>query len=571
MTRVACRGGLATGRRPIWVVLPMVAAACTGAAGVPPDITAVGGSGGSAAGGDPGGRPHVDPLACRAPGVGAPRLRLLGREDIERTLQDIFPEVRGRWQNALPANTVSIHGYDNDADAVAGRQWAAGMLATAESLADAVTGDALGDVLPCARGGAPADAPACAGEFVDRYGARLFRRALTGAERARYLDFFAAARARTDFRVALRYTLIGLVQSPHAVYRSELGEPGPGGQRTLTDDEIATALAYTFSGSTPGPELTDAARQRRLAGAAPARAATRIEAARALLDSARGREQLLHFFRQFLGTSRAVAVERPAVTGFREASPALSAEADAFFDAELIAGGGGVREFLTAPRTYPSRGSAVYQGLAVPGQDFQAAERPPGRGIGALAQSAFLATHSSSDASSPTRRGLFVYLKLLCQPHIEVPSDVPQLGAPEPGRRTTRQRYEDQHVRAGGGCASCHRNFDPLGFAFEHFDEGGRYRQDEGGLPIDSRATVTHPVTGEEVSFGGQEDLARLLAEDPAVHACLAHQLALYAFGDDEACQAHGLVTELGAGTLGLREGYARLAGEPHFSTRSAR
>src|SRR5690606_33441922 len=126
------------------------------------------------------------------------------------------------------------------------------LLETAESVATAVTGSALSGILPCA---ASAPDRACAQQFLTSYGTRLFRRPLTQAEQDRFLGFFDTALSGSDFPSALKWVVVGLIQSPHAVYRSEIGEVQGDGTRLLDSYELATQLAYTYTGSAPSEEL----------------------------------------------------------------------------------------------------------------------------------------------------------------------------------------------------------------------------------------------------------------------------------------------------------------------------
>ena len=54
-------------------------------------------------------------------------------------------------------------------------------------------------------------------------------------------------------------------------------------------------------------------------------------------------------------------------------------------------------------------------------------------------------------------------------------------------------------------CASCHAKMDPLGFAFEHFDAVGRYREKDGDEPIDAAGVFE---TGEPFLRRIQNDRA---------------------------------------------------------------
>src|SRR5947199_7603644 len=144
----------------------------------------------------------------------------------------------------------------------------------------------------------------------------------------------------------------------------------------------------------------------------------------------------------------------------------------------------------------------------MPSQDYASVQRPTGLGIGVLAQGAFLATHASSDTSSPTKRGLFPYYRLFCSAKLTPPPNVPPLDttSAKPNVNTTRDRYELLHQMAGTTCAVCHKQFDPIGFASEHFDEAGRYRAKEKTFDINASGSVTTP-DGSTLTFSSQEDL----------------------------------------------------------------
>ena len=148
------------------------------------------------------------------------------------TLNSVFPSVAGQWQSELPANQVSVAGFDNAASNQVGNQYAELLLDTAESVADAVTASsALGNLLPCSTS---APDRSCAEEYVTDYGQRLFRRPLTQEEKDRYLTFFDGALETADFATGIKWITVGLIQSPSAVYRSEIGSDMGDGNRKLS-------------------------------------------------------------------------------------------------------------------------------------------------------------------------------------------------------------------------------------------------------------------------------------------------------------------------------------------------
>ena len=538
------------------LLLVLGLSACQGAIGGAP-----GGNGNTSGGGGSGGSPNLT-VACAKPEVGTPALRLLTPGEMVRTLNDIFPGIQGQWTSTLPSSTLSDFGFDNDASVTVGKQLAASLLDTAQSLATVVTGSAAGMFVPCA---ASSPDRTCAEQFLNQYGRRLFRRPLTTAEHDRYLGFFDASLAKSNFTSALKWMLIGLIQSPNAVYRSEVGVVASDHLRHLTVFEQATALAYTFGGSTPSGDL--------LARADTGDLGDVVALARDIQATPAGEDAFKRFFQGYLGYTSVTSVQKTNIPTFSSVSADMVRETDAFIHDIVVVKQGGLRELLTAPTTNPTAALAAYYGFPAPASDLASITRPDGRGIGILAQGSFLATHAGPDSSSPTQRGLFPFFRMFCQPKLTPPNNVPQIPQPVPGVKTTRQRYEEAHVQPNTVCAGCHRRFDPIGFGFEHFDEGGRFRDTESGLPINSVSRVPDPsdasATATLFTFNGQEDLVTGLASQDLGQQCIAAYMATYAFGTSEACIGASQVSDLKAGNIGLAEAYVRLAAEPHFTTRN--
>ena len=525
----------------------------SGAVGTGSGGTGAPGSGGASSGGATG-----FTLECPKANLGSPLERLLTRTELEATLVDIFPEVKGQWSGSLPASNLSAYGFDNDGSAEVGKQLAGALVDTALSVATALTGTPLATILPCSTSAADR---ACADTFLTKYGKRLFRRPVTQAERDRYLTFFDATKTKSDFKTALKYMIAGVIQSPNTLYRSEVGAVQGDGTRQLTPHEVATALAYTYSGTAPSEAL--------LAKADAGDLGDVLATAKTMMASEPGKQMMQRFFEGYLAYTSVSAIARPNVPNFSNVGGHMAQETRAFIDDVVLKKGGGIKELLTASTTNPSAALATFYAFPAPGGDYAPVTRPASRGIGVLSQGSFLTTHASATGSSPTKRGLFVYERLLCEPRLSVPDNVPTISDPMPGQKTTRQRYEELHAKPGTGCAGCHVRFDPIGFGFEHFDEGGRYRESESGLAINSTGSASKAGT-PLFMFNGQEELARGLAEQPVVAQCVAAHMATFAYGSNEACTGASQVAALQAGTIGLAEAYARLATEPHFTKRNA-
>jgi len=266
---------------------------------------------------------------------------------------------------------------------------------------------------------------------------------------------------------------------------------------------------------------------------------------------------------------RVASIERTGIDQFAAVRSAMVQETHSFIDQVVLQNNGGLRELLTANTTNPSQALATYYGFPAPATDYASVQRSSGRGLGILAQGSVLASRAQPNGSSPTQRGLLVFSRLLCNIKPSPPANVPPIGAPAPGVQTTRQRYEVDHMTSPV-CSSCHKLFDPIGFGFEHFDEGGRYRDTDSGLPINTVSNVPKSDGSALFQFQDQESLAQGLAQQAVVSQCFSAYLATYAFGTGEACLGATRVPEFSAGTLSIADYYAALALEPHFTRRTS-
>lgn len=496
-------------------------------------------------------RPSV--CAPSARDVAGPRLlRRLTREELEASVRQVFELDAARWTGPIvPPDPASHDGFTNHADLLSvNESYAVQLRESAERVG----------VIVAEREACP-DA-SCAGAFLDRYGRRAFRRPLTETERARYEAL--AASAGPD---AVRWITAALVQSPHFLYRSELGAID-GTIARLDGHELSTALAFTLTGGPPDDALLDRADElsdpdvRRAIGSALAfdeAGAPRPAFAR----------QVLRFARGWLGLpaldNLGKSPERfPAWTpAVREA---LRAEVDAFLQRVVLEERGSVRALLSSRTTALDPVLAGYYGWGAPGL----AERPAGWGAGVLALGGVLAIGATNVATSPTQRGHFVRTRVLCDRIDPPPPDIPMI--PEPtGAETTRERYERLHA-SDVFCQSCHRLMDPIGFGFEHLDAAGRFRADEHGFPIDDTGAIEAlDPEAPPVRFEGADELAELLADDPAAARCVGSFAAAHAYGlsrEDAPCLASSALDGL-AEDRPLVELFVELALTPHFERRA--
>jgi hypothetical protein len=275
---------------------------------------------------------------------------------------------------------------------------------------------------------------------------------------------------------------------------------------------------------------------------------------------------------EWSGYGRVASKTKTTVSNFEDLRGSMLGETGLFLGEVVVTRRGGARELLTASYTFLDGAlSQLYGFGSVTGTSFQLVERPAGQGLGLLAQGSMLAGSAHSDASSPTLRGLLVYERLLCHQKPPPLPMIPAIEPPAPGAKTTRERYEASHG-ANPGCASCHRYFDPIGFGFEHYDEAGRYRADEQGLPIDASGTVRNYPDGDVAfDFDGLDGLATRLADHEEVSDCVSGLAAAYAFAGAGGCTclAEEARAAFARGEVGILDYFAELAAAPSFAERA--
>jgi hypothetical protein len=548
-----------------------------------------------ATGTDPGGTGTTGQLpperpATPAPGVGAPGtpdrcstevvatrvLRRLTNVELETTIRTAFNLDDTAWKGpSFVPDPASGDGFTNNTDRLGvGDEYAARLIEAGKDVADKVAnGTMLGALLPCSANGDEA----CAGTFVDSIGARLFRRPVTAAERARYLTLYRKVRtAGNDFKSGIYWLTVGLIKSPNTVYRSELGEAGGDGKYKLGPYEVASELSYAFTGGPPPADLLQLAAAGRLSTADDIAAA-----ARGLIFEAGGqdvrpafRAQLLRFFDQWLGLSPLANINKDA-TLFPQFTPevqdALATEIQSFVTAVLVEGKGKAADLMTAPFTYLNARLANFYGFGqaeATGEDFVRVARPANWGTGLIAQGAILSIAASNKTTSPTKRGHLVRERLLCTNVPPPPAVVAPL--PEPTEaETTRQRYEQLHV-AAAECKGCHMLMDNIGFGLEHLDATGRYRAQEGRFDIDDSGLIAQTSAGD-LKFTGGAELARALGQLPEVSDCMADFATAYTLGLNHGgtgCMARAGSDALRTGKIGFIEFLVEMARAESFRAR---
>jgi hypothetical protein len=99
---------------------------------------------------------------------------------------------------------------------------------------------------------------------------------------------------------------------------------------------------------------------------------------------------------------------------------------------------------------------------------------------------AVLAVSSYPYRTSPVLRGAWIMDSILGTPPLPPPPGVPPLEEHKEGAPAQSMRERLTQHRVNPLCAGCHSRIDPAGFAMENFDPIGRWRDEEGGKPVDT-------------------------------------------------------------------------------------
>jgi hypothetical protein len=390
------------------------------------------------------------------------------------------------------------------------------------------------------------------GAFIANLGRRAYRRALSADEQARYQELydlapsiFASGDARAD---GAQLVIETLLQSPHFVYRTELGEDGA----LLSPYEIASKLSFLLRDTTPSDELLDAAASGSLDAPESIGAL-----ARQMVESPEAADALARFHGELFGLDRylSIAKDPNVFPDHDEAINPTLARAEELFLNRVVSEGLGLDALLTSTVGFANEDIAPFYGVEVSGQELAQVDLGPER-PGLFTRLGFLAYNGTLRDPDSIHRGVEINRTMLCATLSPPPGIIPALPVVEPGQ-TNRERV-NAHTGPGTCGDGCHSTIiNPIGFAFENFDSMGQLRDTDNGKPVDTSSA--YRFAEGLTPFNGAPELMALLADSPQVHACYAREMAEFGLQRDIDAVDRKLIGDLQRFSLRDRESIKEL------------
>ncbi len=447
--------------------------------------------------------------------IGAVTIRRLNAAEYDNTVRDLlgdtshpaaaFPPDDGAYGftnigEALSMSPLLVEQYDLSAARLAEK---------AASNPDIMICDAASD--------------GCAGRILAPFLRRAWRRRVAPSE----VEALTGIVSRTQgeglpFADAMQVAFKAALLSPSFLFHVETDEGhADSAPHALDDYELASRLSYFLWSTMPDDALFAFADAGKLSD-------PRVldRQVRRMLADPKATALLDNFATQWLLHSLGERTPDPAIfpTFDEELRLSMAGETKAFVGSFLF-GEEPLPELLDARFTFLDARLAAHYGIAgVSGSELTRTPLAEGSHRGGLLTHASILTMTSvATRTSVVRRGEWVLSELLCSPPPPPPPDVPALPVTV-SVGTMRQRLEEH--RKNPACQSCHTQMDPIGFALEHYDALGRWRDTDQGQAID--ATGKTPAG---IAFDGAGELAKVIKDDPRFIDCATRKLFTYALG----------------------------------------
>jgi hypothetical protein len=512
-------------------------------------------------------------LKCEKPETfrGIRGWRRLSNTEIKNTVADIFGLTAGVDFSEFPADlpkheifdTVNVVSNYVDTNRFKGYQ------SFAKTLAEKLD---MAKFLPCA-----AEGSSCLSAKLPSVLNLVWRRPATADEVTALVTLFDVMRKDgVSPTESMRWLVQAMVLSHHFLYRSELGEIQADGSFILTDWELASALSYTLWRRPPNDSLRKAA----AAGELSKDGAIRPLATKMMADPL-AKSAWKDFAAMWMDSEKINRTEKPLIPAFTPAvkTKMIQEIGDLFSHVMFDSKTSTYQQLLTGDYTIADPLlDSFYDSKSTSGQTTFV--QPERRGI--LGQSGFLASHAAADSPNPILRGVFVAEHMLCINFTKPPPFTPLMSK----QGLSNKDLFRQHNKPG--CDTCHTLIDNIGFAFENFDQIGKFRSMDAGAPIVTESKLT--LDGKELQINSPQALFTAIGNSNQGMQCFVREAFRYSFGRAEfynrplvggpsstkittqseldRCQIENATAAMKANKGDLRTGIIELVSSPAFKIR---
>lgn len=432
--------------------------------------------------------------ACEAGVVPGPAVtRRLNRDELTATLRDLL-DMHLDVGRVLPADGAGGEGFDNAAETLfLSPLHAEKYMEVAKFAINFAQREykSRSKILIAAPGPNKTEAQA-AREILANFLPQAFRRPVAESDIREYLGLFQSARKQGQpFESSIFFALRGALVSPMFLFRLEAPQEGTE-QRPLDAYALASRLSYFLWGSMPDEFLFDVAASGKLHEPAVMK-----ELVGRMLRNDRSLNFAQRFVEQWLRTRELTTDKVPDAKLFPQYVNDEELRSDirnqpVLFLRELLVRDLSLLNLIESKQTVATSNLSKHYGVQFPidkarSKQPQWVDVPDGTNRGGLlGMSATLIVSSYPYRTSPVLRGTWILDSMLGTPPPPPPENVPPLEESKPGAAPQSMRERLSQHRTNPVCASCHSRMDGLGFALENYDAIGRWREEDGGKPVDA-------------------------------------------------------------------------------------
>ncbi len=310
---------------------------------------------------------------------------------------------------------------------------------------------------------------------IKRFTEKAFRRAVTDADLSPIVGYYKEVLQKTKSDItAMREALAMVLVSPDFLYLLQ-PSPSKAAPRPLTSEELASRLSYFLWGTLPDEALTTAARKNLLTTTSEIANQTRR-----LLKDKKSSYFTNTFVNQWLdldGLDR-IAINPSYYPEFKDAMKGYMREETQLLFSDTLHNNLNALTLLSANYSFLNKPLADHYGISGPkGLQYQRVNlKPQDKRGGLLTHASIHLVGSTGEQSHPILRAKWVRDRLLNDPPLPPPPNVEPLDeeSVDFSKLTLKQQLE-QH-RKKESCFDCHKNLDPWGLPFEHYDAVGQWR-----------------------------------------------------------------------------------------------